>query len=91
MKHLKVTRIEKRFSGYGHNNITVTVSGKLINDYGDVEDVKDCELKCTSNNTTATDAYFSEYYDENFADFFVAMSFATMSVFGGVGITSVSL
>lgn len=65
MKDLKVTRIEKRFSGYGHNEITVTVTGNLINDYGEEEQVEDLRLKCTSNNTMATDAYFDEYYDED--------------------------
>lgn len=65
MKDLKVTRIEKRFAGYGHNNITVKVTGKLINVYGEVQDVKDHEIKCTSNNTMATDAYFDDMYDED--------------------------
>lgn len=64
MKNLKVAQIEKSFSGYGHNIITVTVSGKLINDYGEIQDVNNYELKCTSNNTVATDAYFDEYYDD---------------------------
>lgn len=65
MKDLKVTRIEKGFAGYGHNNITVTVTGKLINDSGEVQDVEDHELKCTSTNTMATDAYFDDMYDED--------------------------
>jgi len=65
MKDLKVTQIEKSFAGYGHNNIIVTVTGKLINDYGEVEEVEDHELKCTSTNTMATDAYFDEMYDED--------------------------
>lgn len=65
MKDLQVTSIDKIFSGYGHNEITVTVTGKLINDYGEEKQVEDFELKCTSNNTMATDAYFDDSYDEN--------------------------
>lgn len=65
MKDIKVTRIEKGFAGYGHNNIIVTVTGKLINDYGEVEEVEDHEIKCTSTNTMATDAYFDDMYDED--------------------------
>ena len=65
MKDLKVTRIEKRFSGYGHNEVTVTVTGNLITYYGEEEQVEDFKLKCTSANTQATDAYFDAYFDED--------------------------
>lgn len=61
---LQVTRIEKRFTGYGHNEVTITVTGTLIDNEG-VREVEDFELKTTSTNTMATDAYFDEYFDEN--------------------------
>ncbi len=65
MKDLQVTRIEKSFKGYGHNKVTVTVTGKLIDAHGDEKDVEDYELSCVTTNLIATDAYFDEYYDED--------------------------
>jgi len=65
MKDLKVTHIKKRFSGYGHNEITITITGLLRFEFDDDQQVEDYELKCTSNNVSATDAYFDDQYDEN--------------------------
>lgn len=61
---LKVTRISKQFAGYGHNTITVRVTGTLI-DYEGTREVEDLELKCTSTKTQATDAFFDDQYDQD--------------------------
>ena len=64
MSILKVTQIEEGFSGCGHKNITIIVTGKLIDASGEVQEVEDHELKCTSNNTMASDSFFDDTYDE---------------------------
>lgn len=61
---LKVTRISKQFAGYGHNTITVRVSGTLVDSEG-IREVEDLELKCTSTNTMATDTFFDEQFDQD--------------------------